>query len=222
MRLFICLASLLPLVLASCGDDSASPPVAATRENEGSEPTVLPSSRPNEVTRLSIDIGAGRRAAAIADPAISDEVKAVLADGIVTFSEYEASVPRMAQCVKDAGARFRTADQPSLDWRGLYTYTVGWPVASPRPDCVERHVGILDLSWKELTAPSEQEESAAMDKLAQCMIDIGLAAEVPQGRRREDFDALGPTLSEEARALYVSCAQRIGEEFALPYFAGRY
>jgi hypothetical protein len=110
VRLSICLASLLSLGLASCGEDSASPPVAATREDNGSEPTVPPSSPRDEVTRLSIDIGSGRSAAVLADPHVSDEVKAVLGDGVVTFSEYEASVLGMAQCVKDAGARFRTPD----------------------------------------------------------------------------------------------------------------
>lgn len=181
----------------------------------------------SSLASLHIDIGPGRRAAVLRDPATSDEIRQVLEDGVITFPEYEASVLAMAACVRDVGGVFSRPDQPRLSWRGLYTYSTGFPEAVPGAQaavsgCVERNVGVLDLFWKELTNPTQNEEEEAMNALAACMRSMGLGDEVPDGRRRDDFDMLGPKLSEDNRALYWGCAQRIGEEYALPYFGPTY
>ena len=61
-----------------------------------------------------------------------------------------------------------------------------------------------------------------MDALAICMKEMGLDDRIPETRVRDDFDMLGPQLREDERALYMSCAQRIGDEYALPYFGPTY
>ncbi len=181
----------------------------------------------SSLASLHIDIGPGRRAAVLRDPATSDEIRQVLEDGVITFPEYEASVLAMAACVRDVGGVFSRPDQPRLSWRGLYTYSTGFPEAVPGAQaavagCVDRHVGILDLFWKELTNPTKAEELQAMNALAACMREFGLGDRVPEGRNRDEFEMLGPQLNEDQRGLYMSCAQRIGEEYALPYFGPTY
>ena len=181
----------------------------------------------SELGSLRLDLGATRRDAILADPRTSAEVKAVVEDGVLTFPEYESSVLAMASCVRDAGGRFYRDDQPKLTWRGLYVYSTGFPEAVPGAQaavsgCVERYVGILDMLWKEVTDPTREEEEAAMNALASCLHEFGLDDIIPEGRRREDFEMLGPKLAEDDRALYMSCAQRIGDEYALPYFGPTY
>jgi hypothetical protein len=215
-------------LLAGCGGaPSTQQEVPAPQLGDPSERPSSTSVRQPALESLSIDIGVGRKNAVFADPSTSDEVRAILMDGTITFSEYESSVLAMAACVRENGGVFFRPDQPRLSWRGLYTYSTGFPEAVPGAQasvagCVDRHVGILDLFWKELTNPTREEEAGAMEALAACMGSVGLGDRIPQGRRREDFEQLGPALNDDDRGLYMGCAQRIGDEYALPYFGPTY
>lgn len=216
------------VMIISCSASSADPqPGDTVRPIDSGRTTTEPGDRRDELESLRLELEDARKNAIAADPGTSSEIKAVIDDGVLTFSEYESSVLAMAACVREAGGVFYREDQPKLTWRGLYIYSTGFPEAVPGAraavnGCVERHVGILDLLWKEVTNPSRKEEEEAMHALARCLSDIGLEHIVPEGRRREDFEMLGPKLSEDDRALYMSCAQRIGEEYALPYFGPTY
>jgi hypothetical protein len=103
-------------------------------------------------------------------------------------------------------------------------YTPGAPRGSEAiiQACVDDNIGYLDLFWKELTNPTREEEAEAMEELAQCMVEIGLGSWVPESRLRDDFEMLGPKLSQDDRGLYFACAQRVGDKYALPYFGPTY
>ena len=214
------LISMIAAVTLACGTEGESQP------NNGVQPS-SPSPIIDGLRNLRIDVGEGRRNAVLGDDSVSGEVKTVLSDGVITFAEYESSVLAMAECVTSAGGVFYKTDQPKLNWRGLYTYSTGFPESIPGAQaavagCMERHVGLLDLFWKELTNPTEEEEQIAMNDLAECMKSMGLEKEIPELRRRDDFEMLGPKLSEDQRGLYMSCAQRVAAEHALAYFGPDY
>ncbi|MGB4861239.1 MAG: hypothetical protein WBO97_02165, partial [Tepidiformaceae bacterium] len=180
----------------------------------------------SSLASLHIDIGPGRRAAVLRDPATSDEIRQVLEDGVITFPEYEASVLAMAACVRDAGGVFSRPDQPRLSWRGLYTYSTGFPEAVPGAQaavsgCVDRHVGILDLFWKELVSPSAKDIADAMAAMALCMRDNGLGTLVPESMAPQDFQKIVRTIAPDESKLraYVGCAKSAENEFGLIGFA---
>ncbi|MGE3074198.1 MAG: hypothetical protein AB7N24_13170 [Dehalococcoidia bacterium] len=227
MRLVLAIIAGFAVLSCSGGGEVLEPLAPSPANGPSVGPEAASSVDRSQLGSLRLELGDARRDAILADPSTSAEVAAIVRDGLLTFSEYESSVLAMAACVRDAGGVFYRENQPKLTWRGLYIYSTGFPEAVPGAQaavngCVERYVGVLDLLWKEVTNPTRQEEESAMNALAKCLQEFGLDDIIPDGRRREDFEMLGPKLNADDRALYMSCAQRIGEEYALPYFGPTY
>lgn len=159
------------------------------------------------------------------NPETSDEVKAVLADNTITFAEYEASVLAAVACIEGSGANVLDGD-PHLNNRGLYTIGPSWPVGRPELQdevlgCIDRHIGLLDLFWKELVSPSQQDIAEGMSYMAGCMEDAGLGEYIPPSRAFSDFKKVPRELAIDAQKLaaYVHCARTTEDTYGLFGFA---
>mgnify|MGYP006915173715 CR=1 FL=1 len=177
----------------------------------------------------SYEFGKSRANQITRDMATSEAVKKKIADGVITFTEYESAVLSMLSCVEDAGASIRQRD-PVLSSRGLYTWGISWQISKGDLSdkvfaCEQRELGIIDLLWKEHVAPSEQEVQQAMQEMAACLSSSGLGTLVPPNSPQpRDFQAIPRTLAGAGRdddiPRYVSCARQVQDTFGLIGFIG--
>lgn len=177
----------------------------------------------------SYDFGKSRANQISRDAATSEAVKKKVADGVITFAEYESAVLSMLSCVEDAGASVRQRD-PVLSSRGLYTWGISWQISKGDLSdkvfaCEQRELGIIDLLWKEHVAPSEQEVQQAMKEMASCLSGSGLGALVPPNSPQpRDFQTIPRTLAAGGRdqdiLRYVTCARQVQDAFGLIGFIG--
>ena len=214
MRRLMVLVCLTVLVLAAgcTGNDTVSPAGAL-------------SPGAASVHALEIAISPDRVQQVLDAPTTSLEIKTILSDYVLTFSEYESSVLAAVACIKDMGGGVAKGD-PRLNSRGLYSFVPSWPVERPELqaailNCIDTHVGILDLFWKELVSPSAEDIFNAMKTMAQCMQGAGLGGLIPESKTPRDFQKLfanlpagGPELSS-----YVRCAADVEDEYGLIGFA---
>lgn len=183
----------------------------------------------NRAQITSYEFGISRANQISRDPATSDAVKKKLADGVITFTEYESAVLSMLSCVKDTGASIRQRD-PVLSSRGLYTWGISWQISKGDLSdevfaCEQRELGIIDLLWKEHVAPSEQDVQHAMKEMASCLSSSGLGELVPPNSPQpRDFQTIPRTLAAAGRdqdiPWYVTCARQVQDTFGLIGFIG--
>ena len=128
-------------------------------------------------------------------------------------------------CVKAAGGGVAKGD-PRLNRRGLYSFVPSWPVERPELQgiviqCVNEHVGVLDLFWKELVSPSEKDISDAMNEMTLCMQSVGLGELVPNSPKPQDFQKLITRIATDQSKLsaYVRCAKTAEGQYGLIGFA---
>jgi len=146
----------------------------------------------------------------------SDEQRAAVADGKVSFEEYEVSVLTYVACLESAGYEV----DATLRFQGRYydvtSSTDGTETELMRDSwsaCSENFSLILDV-WSVQNQPSEAELQAARRALASCLRDRGVDVNVdPSGKELGDLAASG-------RPGFAQCSQKVSEEFGLPGFAG--
>lgn len=156
-----------------------------------------------------------------------DEQREAMADGEVTFAEYEAAALRAVQCVDEINGEIY--GEARYDER-THTYQVAArqpPPASGQIDlnspdqvrmakatdaCWKSHWNGINNAWAAQNQPTEQEMFDARQALAACLREAGI--EVPDPASQEDFAGLERTES------YFPCVKRIEQEFGIPGFGG--
>ncbi len=139
----------------------------------------------------------------------------MLADGVVSFAEYEEVLLAYAACTADIGVEVRLTLRYQGKFFEILTNIPG--DAAPEvfeqdDECYWREVGPINQLWGLQNQPTEQEIQQARAALAACLRDSGI--EVPEDATSDDFANLPPSRS------FVLCAERIGEEFGIPGFGG--
>jgi hypothetical protein len=169
---------------------------------------------------------------------MSEEQQAIVADGVITFGEYEAAIFATVRCLKTAGFgvtdwpspdRREPAEGPVLSRRGRYQYLAdthgqeGQAVAEAIESCRTTHSDIVERLWADHVAPSQQEVQYARDLIASCLREEGVAAPThPTGEELmrlafpPDGVATGPP-----REPYRSCAERAARETDIPRYLGQ-
>ena len=151
----------------------------------------------------------------------TEEQREAMDDGVVTFAEYEAAALRVVQCIDEIGgdihgeapynertqrfelaARGRLASDPAEEERRTRETAA----------CYEQYWNGINQAWGSQNQPTEQELHEARQAFAQCLRDAGVS--VPDPASQEDFAGL------EQQEAFVPCAERIGEEYGIPYFGG--
>lgn len=167
--------------------------------------------------------------------AISSYQSAVLADGVVSFSEYQAAVFAAVQCWKNEGLAvdgYGNIPGPVLTARGLYQYIQVPPTGMTKADqaakiakCNIQYVSVLQPLWTDHVAPSQQDVQAARDALGACLREKGY--EVPAHPTREDFLGIvfpDGTPADGAQVEFPpgfqGCATKIDDQFGMPGFRG--
>jgi hypothetical protein len=144
------------------------------------------------------------------------EQRAAVADGVVTFEEYERSALAYISCLESAGFSV----DGTLRFRGRYydivAQTAGTQTVEMQEawsDCAQEFALILDV-WSVQNQPSEAELQAARRALAECLREHGIeVGDPPSG------EELG-ILAQAGRPGFARCSVEVSETFGLPGFAG--
>lgn len=203
----------------SCGDNG----LAGGDRPPASPVPIVPADHPDTIAYASMSavLPASEVGALLANPDLAEDAKARIRDNTISFADYESAVLSAMQCMRDAGATFR-ADDPVLSARGVYTWHARIP-GSPTDTsaversqrCVEDHINLIELYWKQTVQPSQRETMGAMKEMGDCMRSTGLAEFVPSTLDINDFIPIPQRLTPQARAGYVACARAVQDRWGL-------
>ncbi|MGE3074204.1 MAG: hypothetical protein AB7N24_13205 [Dehalococcoidia bacterium] len=146
-----------------------------------------------------------------------EEQAAMLADGEVSFDEYEQAILSTIKCISDAGI---TVGTPELKYQRRY-YWYDWNIPGEKADelfpkldaCTGAWLPIVD-AWYLENAPTEEEISMGRRALVTCLRDDGI--DIPVEPTEQDFARLRSSPSRD----FLDCVEKIREEFGLVGFAG--
>ncbi len=146
-----------------------------------------------------------------------EEQAAMLADGEVSFDEYEQAILSTIKCISNAGIAVGT---PELKYQRKY-YWYDWQIPGEKADelfpkldaCTSVWLPVVD-AWYLENAPTEEEISAGRRALVSCLRDAGI--DIPVEPTEQDFARLRSSPSPD----FINCVEKIREEFGLIGFAG--
>lgn len=125
----------------------------------------------------------------VEEPGVSEYVGRILADDVVTFSEYEMAFFEMITCIKAAGATY--GQEPWLDVTMRYTYSLRYPPALEEPvrACKVEYFEPVSRAWGKFVRPGlEDLLRNARIAIGECLRSAGGDAEsVPS---KEDMRTL--------------------------------
>jgi len=141
----------------------------------------------------------------------------MLADGEVTFQEYEQAILSTITCISNAGI---TVGTPELKYQRKY-YWYDWEIPGDKADelfpkldaCTGAWRPIVDAWYLEI-APTEEEILAGRRALVTCLRDAGI--DIPVEATEQDFARLRSSPSPK----FLKCVEKVREEFGLVGFAG--
>ncbi len=140
--------------------------------------------------------------------AASEFERPLLADGVLTFAEYEQAVFAGLSCLEEKGATIvhvvpvvfggtvhgdfaQAKPGPRLTARGQYFYIPSLPglslpeTQSIRESCAKQYHSIIDFLWAEAIAPTESERQTMTTVMGDCMRERGL--EIPENPSEDDL-----------------------------------
>lgn len=145
-------ALLLSAVIgAGCGDSTESRP---SQDSSGSDrPSVTQQSgavqpKPIPASTLAVWL-----------PNASDFEKALLADGLLTLTEYEGAKLAEVQCLRESGLEVL---DPHMNGIYLYRFTIKYESATGKQpdaigDCKKQYTSVLEPIWAEVSVPLAQQ-----------------------------------------------------------------
>jgi hypothetical protein len=145
------------------------------------------------------------------------DVDEILADGSVTFQEYEESVLKTVDCIRAAGIAVAA---PELRFqRKYYRYDFEIPGASSDDlfplveGCLDKWRPIED-AWYMENQPTEDDLQKARQMLIQCLRQEGI--EIEDDATEATFQALARSPS----SAFIACSQEAAERAGIPGYAG--
>lgn len=161
-------------------------------------------------------------AAALAETCADEEQIALLADGIVTFEEYESAFGRFSACVTAAGGEMAGVTLVHAGGIERYDYRVGAPPSEGAGDaddtlstiidgCAPRHFNAVDAWWQtanpDAVAYKQRRAAALRTPLLDCLTEAGLR--MPASATLDELvSAASNDAGERDQAL--SCLEKIG------------
>ena len=203
--LAITLVALVGAVALACGGDGAAP---------------LPAGPASPPAAASVSPAGGSNT-----PGSSgDFQQQILADGKVTFDEYERAVLAMVACAKEAG--FAPQEEPKPDRRGVYYLSFAQDLAGADEarreeasnairQCYRTYFTTVQDAFRRQVAPSESELQRARNDLGACLRDNGIAA--PERPSSADWSAyMRPGASSAGDiAAFRGCLAAVQDTYAL-------
>lgn len=209
--------AIVALVLTACGSGGSEPLSPTARSSAGD--LVLNAAQLSSISGVS-------------------EFQAnLLADGTLTFAEYESAVFAAVQCLRDKGFEItgyptRTATPgpgPVLTRRGELQY-LPKSRANLSGDseaiaaCENRYTSVIRPLWASHVAPSQDEMQRARDAIGACLVSNGTSgvSEHPSG---EELLAIAFPPDGVPRqppiTSYQRCAESVAVEFDIPGYFGQ-
>jgi hypothetical protein len=164
--------------------------------------------------------------------------RGLLADGVLSFADYERSTFSMIDCVKERGfevIHFKrmvvydlndTSPGPRLTTRGKYLFSfVGSPgsdattLSSRVAECKRTYSAGIELLWAEHISPTLAEQQEIRDTMAECVRSAGQS--VPEHPSQADLDLLAyppdgmADQGQMAPEWFEQCYATIADEFEL-------
>lgn len=135
----------------------------------------------------------------------------LVADNVLTFSEYQSMYAALNQCVTEAGGHF--SEESMLMVNGVYFVVIISPDGA-RDQCSDKYWLPLAEEWSLRHPVPESVLQAANASLAQCLRERGieLHSEHPTA---DDFRPLWQGNAPTAQ-VFRECATRVAAEFQLP------
>ncbi len=106
----------------------------------------------------------------------SEEQEVIVADGVITRDEYNATVERVAQCLMAGGM---TVNRQPGGPGGVDELLMEWPASAGSPrdlvlGCYERYQGKLSMVWAEQNRPTAEEAAAHGAAIDECLASKGI------------------------------------------------
>ena len=142
---------------------------------------------------------------------VSSAQAAAVADGDVTYEEYEAAIHAAFECMVAKGWEVRMP--PTPDATGLYlTYgfiSDGSQRTEASMECLREHSMLVEMKWAAANTPTEADQLAARQATEACLVAGGFAPELIASAQRPD------ALIDHDAATFFRCANASASEFGI-------
>jgi hypothetical protein len=146
---------------------------------------------------------------------VSDRVRAILADQILTTAEYELAWLEREECLLESGFSNQRPGARGGWWRS----SSGEASEQLWRQC-NADILVLSWIWSAHHRPTELELRAARETLARCLEDLS-GATLPEHPSTEDFEAYSQSaFAREHPSAFSECQYRVEEEHGLLDFGG--
>lgn len=194
------------IALAGCsGADTASP-----SSGPPPSPSASSSSRAQRLERPDPMVEAQQGAA---QAGAGPEQIAVLADGVVTYDEYEQSLERAFACMRDAGSTVNVSAPKQLNGVTVLPFTFSAADDAQRDAadaCFLRHAEFVDTYWQvgspDAVAFEERRSAALLPALRECLDEHGV-----DWAEDETFeDLVSKSVTKPSDPVQFNCMAEIG------------
>ncbi|HET7737187.1 MAG TPA: hypothetical protein VFK32_01300 [Tepidiformaceae bacterium] len=152
--------------------------------------------------------------------AVSEEQRDALADGGLTFAEYERAVLAEVECLTAEGLTIRTPpvyDPIERRFRFNYTSASGSDaraqqdaVLAVADACTLQHSGMVGAVWGLLNQPTPEEIAEAREAIMECLRASDVAEHPPVGTAEFTAWVTGPDVASPARDCLVATYSQFG------------
>jgi hypothetical protein len=136
-----------------------------------------------------------------------------LADGMVTFEEYEAAIWATFHCI--AGAGYEPMMEPTLDASGrvlqyaFFSHGGDSTQSAVARRCRDEHSTLVDIAWAVANTPTESVKQVARQATEACLVAAGFPEETVTSASRPE------PLIEHDPATFFRCADATAAEFGI-------
>ncbi|MEX1103998.1 MAG: hypothetical protein WED87_07095 [Dehalococcoidia bacterium] len=151
----------------------------------------------------------------LASTPVPESQREALADGVVTYVEYEAAVLATIACAEDAGLTIVEQPHPDPSGKTLrYGLSVGFDLergSAIHRECYVEHLAAINILWSAQNTPSQEIFAEARRSLVECLSEA-LPGAITPGEQVPDW-----VRGSEA---FLPCLEDIQREYGLPGFGG--
>jgi hypothetical protein len=154
----------------------------------------------------------------LASTPVPDSQREALADGVVSYVEYEAAVSSTIACIEAAGLKILEQPHPDPSGKVLeYSFAAGMDLAEAERSnaisraCYKEHQAAIDIMWSAQNTPSQDVLAEARQSLDACLREALEGAPIPYGQL--------PDWVRGSEA-FLPCLEDIQRQYGLPGFGG--
>ncbi|MEX0783136.1 MAG: hypothetical protein WD557_10830 [Dehalococcoidia bacterium] len=154
----------------------------------------------------------------LASTPVPESQREALADGVVTYVEYEAAVFSTIACIEAAGLKILEQPHPDPSGKVLeYSFAAGMDLAEAERssaihrECYVEHLAAINILWSAQNTPSQEIFAEARRSLVECLSEA-LPGAITPGAQVPDW-----VWGSEA---FLPCLEDIQKEYGLPGFGG--